>query len=79
MQSQADIHGFVETQVRPQPATYQVGKHAKKFVEDKQQRNIQRAVAQIVKMQYHQHAQRTVGERKGPVIGRYEQVLPHWR
>jgi hypothetical protein len=79
LEAQPDVHGPVQTQSSAQITTHQVGDHAKDFVEQKQRGDLQRTVAQRVKVQHHQHAQGAVGEGEGPVVARHEQVLPHFR
>ena len=79
LDAQPDVHGAVQTQPSAEVATHQVSDHAKEFVEQKQRRDLQWAVAQRVKVQHHQHAQSAVGEGEGPVVARHEQVLPHLR
>ncbi|MNO69289.1 hypothetical protein D3C76_601410 [compost metagenome] len=79
MDAQPDVHGSVQAQPGAEVATHQVGDHAKEFVEQKQRRDLQWAVAQRMKVQHHQHAQGAVGEGEGPVVARNEQILPHFR
>ena len=47
----------------------QVGEDAEELVEQEERRELERRVAQRVKVQQHQHAQRAVSEREGPVGG----------
>ncbi|MCY1246813.1 hypothetical protein D9M72_600860 [compost metagenome] len=58
-----------------QPATDQVGDHAEDLVEQEQRGDLQRAVAEAVEVQHHQHAQGAVGEGEGPVVAGDQQVL----
>ncbi|EJT85746.1 hypothetical protein PPS11_03300 [Pseudomonas putida S11] len=77
LHAQADVHGAVEPQAGAEVAAHQVGDHAEHFIEQEQRRDLQRRVAQRMEMQYHQHAQRTVGEGEGPVVAGNQQVLTH--
>ena len=63
------LFGARDAVMRRQPATDQVRQHARRLVEQEQEGERERRIAQAVKVQQHQHAQRAVGEREAPVGG----------
>ena len=69
LQRQAEHEREPQARARGQPAADQVGDDAEELVEQKQERELDRRVAELVEMQQHQHAQRAVGERERPVGG----------
>lgn len=79
MQAEANVHGAIQAQARAQPTANQVGNHPKKLIEQKQCRDLQRAVAKRMEMQHHQHAQRAIGEGESPVVASDQQVLANFR
>ena len=46
-----------------------IGEDAGRLIQQEQERQHERRVAEAVEMQQHQHAQRAVGEREAPVRG----------
>ena len=59
-----------------EPAAIEIGEHTKKLIEEKQQRDLKRAVAKGVEMKHHQHAQGPIGEGEDPVVAGHDDVLP---
>ena len=60
---------------RGEPAADEVRDDAEELVEEEEERELDRRVAELVEVQQHQHPQRAVGERERPVGGRHEGVV----
>ena len=75
LQEQPDIHGAVQAHPGAEIAAHQVGHHPEELVEDEQQGDFQGRIAQLVKVQHHQHSQGAIGQCEGPVVAGDHQVL----
>ena len=64
-----------DAEARRQPAAAQVGDDAGELVEQEQERQRERRVAELEEVQQHQHAQRAVDQGEAPVGGRDDQVV----
>jgi hypothetical protein len=64
-------------EARRDPPAEQVGDDAEQLVEQEQERELDRRVAEAVEVQQHQHPQRAVGQRERPVGGGHDDVVAH--
>ena len=70
LQHQARREHARDAEARRQPAAAEIGEDAGRLVQQEQERQHERRVAERVEMQQHQHAHRAVGEREAQVAGR---------
>ena len=77
LKHQPAIQGDLQSGSRGDPSTQKIGDDAEEFVEQKQERDLDGAVAKTVEMQQHQHPQRAVGEREAPVGPGDQRVVAH--
>ena len=75
LQQRAHPESEAQPVTGPDPTAIKVGDHPEELVEEKQGGNLQGGVAELVEMEHHQHPQRTIGEREGPVVGGDDAVL----
>ena len=57
------------------PTAVQVGEHPKQLIKEKQERDLEGGVAELMEVEHHQHPQGPIGEREGPVVGGDNAVL----
>ena len=65
----------LEPEPRGEPAADEVRDDAEDLVEEEQRGDLERAVAQLVEVEEHEHADRAVGDRVGPVGAGDERVV----
>src|ERR1700716_2508284 len=66
-----------QTSARGQPAADKIRDDAKELVQEKQKRELDRRVAELIEVQEHQHAQRAVGQRERPVRRSNSGIVPN--
>ena len=64
LQDQAGHQHARDAEARRQPAAAEIGEDAGRLVQQEQERQHERRVAEAVEVQQHQHAHRAVGERE---------------
>ena len=75
LQQGAGPEGQPQAITRTDPAAIEVGENTKELIEEEEKSNLKRAVAELVEVEHHQHAQGAIGEGEGPVVGGNDAVL----
>ena len=75
LQRLADRQHARDAEARGQPAAAEIGDDAGELVEQEQEGERERRVAELEEMQQHQHAQRAVDQGEAPVGGGDDQVV----
>ena len=77
LQGQAGHQHARDAEARGEPAAAEIGEDAGGLVEQKQERQHERRVAEAVEMQQHQHPQRAVRQGEAPVARGHNRIIAH--